>query len=96
MWVGVGCMARFAVFPSSNMEAVFDRLQQNGTDASGACPIVVESILEDGKAANIAMQPTPTPTEGPHAKKGRSVGVGVLFHFLRISISKFPRDASED
>jgi len=60
-------MAMFAAFPSTKMEAAFGRLRINGDGAFGAGSIVVESTLVDGKAANIAMQPTPT--EGPHAKK---------------------------
>ena len=31
----------------------------NGAGTSGARPIVVESIMVDGKAANIAIQPIP-------------------------------------
>ena len=57
MWVyvvseslGIGCMAMFAALPSTIMEAAFGRR---------ARPIVVESIIVDGKAANIAMQPSP-------------------------------------
>jgi len=63
-------MARFAALPSSHMEAAFGGLHKNGAGGEGAGSILVESILEDGKAANLAMQPTPTPTEGPHATKG--------------------------
>ena len=60
----------FAAFPSTNMEAAFGRLHNNGGGDFGAGSIVVESILGDGKATKIAMQPTPTPTGSPHAKKG--------------------------
>ena len=52
-------MAMFAAFPSTIMEAAFGRLHNNGAGASGAHPIVVESIMVDGKAANIAIQPIP-------------------------------------
>ena len=68
--VGVGCKAMIAALLCTNMQAAFGRLHNNGAGAFGAGSIVVESILVDGKAAKIAMQPTPTPTEGPHAKKG--------------------------
>ena len=74
-------MAMFAAFPSTNMEAAFGRLHNNGAGAFGAGSIVVESILVDGKAANIAMQPTPTeghtPTEGSMPKM-LPVGAGVV------------------
>ena len=49
-------MAMFAAFPSTIMEAASGRLHNNGV---GARPIVVESIMVDGKAANIAIQPIP-------------------------------------
>ena len=55
--LGIGCMAMFAAFPSTIMEAAFGRLHNNGAGASG--PIVVDSIMVDGKAANIAIQPIP-------------------------------------
>ena len=61
MWVyvvseslGIGCMAMFAAFPSTIMEAASGRLHTTG---AGARPIVVDSIMVDGKAANIAIQP---------------------------------------
>ena len=57
--LGIGCMAMFAAFPSIIMEAAFGRLHNNGAGASGARPIVVDSIVVDGKAANIATQPIP-------------------------------------
>ena len=57
--LGIGCMAMFAAFPSTIMEAAFGRLHNNGAGASGARPIVVDSIMVDGKAANIAIQPIP-------------------------------------
>ena len=50
--LGTACMAMFAAFPSTIMEAAFGRLQYSGAGASGARPIVVESIMVDGKAAN--------------------------------------------
>ena len=56
---GILGMAMFAASPSSIMEAAFGRLHNNGASASGARPIGVESIMVDGKAANIAMQPIP-------------------------------------
>ena len=52
-------MAMFAAFPSTIPEAAFGRLHNNGASAGGARPIVVESIMVDGMAANIAMQPIP-------------------------------------
>ena len=71
-------MAMFAAFPPPNMEAAFGRLHNSGAGAFGAGSTVVESILVDGKAANIAIQPTPTPTEGrfldPARKRGFSRG----------------------
>ena len=47
---GITCMAMFAAFPSTIMEAA---------GAFGARPTVVESIMVDGKAANIAIQVIP-------------------------------------
>ena len=52
-------MPMFAAFPSTIMEAAFGRLHNNGAGASGTRPIVVDSIMVDGKAANIAIQPIP-------------------------------------
>ena len=52
-------MAMLAAFPSTIMEAAFGRLHNNGAGASGARPIVVDSIMVDGKVANIAIQPIP-------------------------------------
>ena len=52
-------MAMFAASPSTIMEAAFGRFHNSGADAFGARPIVVESIMVDGKAANIAIQPVP-------------------------------------
>ena len=50
-------MATFAALPTTIMEAAFGRLHNNGAGASGASPIVVESIMVEGKAANVAIQP---------------------------------------
>ena len=47
--LGIGCMAMFAAFPSTIMEAAFGRLHNNGAGASGTHPIVVESIMMDEK-----------------------------------------------
>ena len=52
-------MAMFAVFPSTIMEAAFGRLHNSGAGAFGAHPTVVGSVMVDGKAANIAIQPIP-------------------------------------
>ena len=49
----------FAAFPSTIMEAAFGRLYNNGARTCGGRPIVVESIMVDGKVANIAIQPIP-------------------------------------
>ena len=51
-------MAMFAALPSTIMDAAFGRLHNNGAGAPGARPIVVDSIMVDGEAANIAIQPT--------------------------------------
>ena len=56
---GITCMAMFAAFPSTIMEAAFGRLHNSGAGAFGARPTVVESIMVDGKAANIAIQVIP-------------------------------------
>ena len=61
-------MAVFAAFPSTIPEAAFGRLHNNGEGTSGARPIVVESIMVDGKAANIAMQPIPNDSLNTHTK----------------------------
>ena len=73
MWVyvvsesmGIGCMAMFAAFPSTIMEAASGRLHNNGAGASGARPIVVVSIMVDGEAANIAIQPIPNDSLTPY------------------------------
>ena len=52
-------MAMFAALPSTILGAAFGRLHNNGAGASGARPIVGDSIMVDGKAANIAIQPVP-------------------------------------
>ena len=62
--VGVGCTATCAAFPSTNMEAAFGRLHNRNASAFGAGASVVGSIMVDGKAAHVAVQPTPTPIEG--------------------------------
>ena len=49
----------FAACPSTIMEAAFGRLHHSGAGAFGARPTIVESIMVDGKIANIAIQPTP-------------------------------------
>ena len=49
----------FAAFPSTIMEAAFGRLHNSGAGAFGARPTVVESMMVDGNAANIAIQPIP-------------------------------------
>ena len=53
-------MAMFAAFPSTIVEVAFGRLHNNGAGASGARPIVVESVMVHEKAANIAMPPIAT------------------------------------
>ena len=58
--VGMSCMATFAAFASTIMEAAFSRLHNSGAGASGAGSTVVDSIIVDGKAANIAIQLTPS------------------------------------
>ena len=50
---GVTCITMFAAIKALNMEA-----------ACAVCSIVVESILVDGKPANIALQPATTLAEG--------------------------------
>ena len=55
----IGCMATLAAFPSTIMEAAFGCLHNNAAGASGARPIVVDSIIVDGNAANRAIQPIP-------------------------------------
>ena len=55
-------MAMFAAFPSTIMGAASGRLHNSGAGeagASGVRPIVVESIMVDGKAGNIAIQHIP-------------------------------------
>ena len=57
--LGIGCMAMFAAFPSTIVEAAFGRLHNQGAGASGARSIVVESIVVDGKAGNMGIRPMP-------------------------------------
>ena len=52
-------MAMFAAFPSTIMEPAFGCLYNNGAGASGARLMFVDSIMVDGKAADIAIQPIP-------------------------------------
>ena len=49
--MGMSCMAMFAAFPSTIMEAAFGHLHNSGASASGAGSTVVDSIIVDGKAA---------------------------------------------
>ena len=58
----MGCRATTAAFPSTYMEAAFGRLHNSGAAFGRAT--VVDSINVDGKAAVVALQPTPTPKEG--------------------------------
>ncbi len=44
----------FAAFPSPIMEAAFGRLHNGGPAAFSRRPTVVESIMGDGKVANIS------------------------------------------
>ena len=70
---GMGAFSRGRSFSRSSLHGYVCRLSiHHGAGAFGAGSIVVESILVDGKAPNIAMQPTPIdgPTEGHHAKRG--------------------------
>ena len=60
------CMAMFAAFPSTILEAALGRLHNNGPRASGTCPIVVESIMVGKKAANIALRPIPSDSLTTH------------------------------
>ena len=71
------------------MEAAFGRLHNSGAGAFGARPTVVESIMLDGEAANIAIQdpyPTiPIPNEGCFSIKPNSMpslGMGMVCLFL--------------
>ena len=52
-------MAMLAAFPSTSMEAAFGRLHNSAAGAFGTHGTVVESIVVDGKAANIAIQAIP-------------------------------------
>ena len=55
IWVDILGVAMFAASPSSIMEAAFGRLHNSGAAAFGGRPTVVESIMLDGEAANIAI-----------------------------------------
>jgi len=72
----------FGMGPSVEEWPSFGRLHKNGAGAFGAGSILVESILVDGKAANIAMQATllkgHTSTESPMPKM---LPVGGTFRF---------------
>jgi len=65
--VGVGCMAMFAAFPSTGMEAAFGRLHKNGKSAN----IAMQPTTTGGH----------TRTEGPMPKM-LPEGVGLPSHFL--------------
>ena len=52
-------MAMFAATPSRIMEVAFGRLHNSGAGAIGARPTVVDSIILDGRATNMAI-PTHT------------------------------------
>ena len=60
-------MAIIVSLPSTIMETAFGRLHNNGAGAFGTRPIVVESIMVDGKEANIAIQLIPN--ERPSSMK---------------------------
>ena len=80
-------MATIDAPPSTNMEAAFVRLHNKGAGACGARPLVVESILVDGKASIVALQLTPTPKEMPNfefPKSRGSFGVGVSSRLLNV------------
>ena len=64
--LGICCMAMFAAFPSTIMEAAFGRLHNNGARTSGARPIVVESIMAKpyNLSPTIHLQHIPTPSSG--------------------------------
>ena len=68
--LGIGCMAMFAAFPSTIMEAAFGRLHNNGAGPTGTRPIVEESVMVDGKVVDIARQPltSDSPTTYTHTK----------------------------
>ena len=54
LYVFAYVFAMFAASPSPIMEAAFGRLHNGGPVAFGRRPTVVESIMGDGEAANIA------------------------------------------
>ena len=83
-------MATFAAFPSTIMEAAFGRLH-NGAGAFGVRPIDVESIMVDGKTANIAIQHIPDESPSPmkatfseKLNKGKDRGWGCVATSLTI------------
>ena len=59
---GISCMAMFATCPSTIMDAAFGRLHNSGVGAFGVHPTVLESIMVDGQAVNIAIQLIPNET----------------------------------
>ena len=63
--IGYGYVCRLATSPPTIMEAASGRLHNNGAGAFGARPIVVESIMVDGKEANIAIQLIPNESPSP-------------------------------
>ena len=63
-------IAMFAASPSSFMEAAFGRLHNSGAGAFGARPTVVESIMLDGEAANIAIPKIPAQINIPIPNEG--------------------------
>ena len=73
----------FAAFPSTIMEAAFGRLHNSGAGAFDARPIGVESIMVDGKAANIA---TPNDT---HAHFLNMQSRGIYWVWVWIVSSSF-------
>ena len=54
LYVFAYVFAMFGASPSPIMEAAFGRLHNGGPAAFGRWPTVVESIMGDGEAANIA------------------------------------------
>ena len=67
--LGYSFMAIFAAFPSTIMEVAFGRLHKSGAGAFGARTTVVESIMVDGKAANIGIQLYPNEAQGSNPMK---------------------------
>ena len=54
LYVFAYVFAMFAAYPSPIVEAACGRLHNGGRAGSGRPPTVVESIMGDGEAANIA------------------------------------------